>query len=215
MSSPIVASHDSEPAPPPDAAARAGLRCFPWRIAVGLAAVAAGACVIHPRNVFGEFQTAGMVASLALVILGLSLRAWAAACAGSHTRSDQIEAPQLVTYGPYAFVRNPIYLGSFTLGLGMVGLLSDPLLLVLHALVFAVFFGLIVPAEEQFLARQFGEEYARFRSAVPRFFPRLRPWSGGAARPLMWRAARGEAFIALLLVAIYGGFRVLLHLRGE
>ena len=120
---------------------------------------------------FGRWAGWGTAASSGLVALGLAIRMWAAACAGHHTRSGQIEAPRLITGGPYAFVRNPIYLGSLVLGLGMVGLLGDPWLLLPHALVFAVFFGMIVPAEEQFLAAQFGEEFARFCRAVPRAVP--------------------------------------------
>jgi len=61
----------------------------------------------------------------------------------------------------------------------------------------------IVPAEEEFLLRQFGEEYRRYRIAVPRFIPRFRPWPGGERKPFHWRAVRGELFIGLLLVGIY------------
>lgn len=157
-------------------------------------------------------ETAG---SLALVALGLALRAWAAACAGRHTRSASLEAPRLVTGGPYAHVRNPIYLGSFTLGLGIIGLLGDPWLLLPHALVFAVFFGTIIPAEEQFLAAKFGDAFARFRREVPRLIPALRPWPGRTKSAPAWCAVRGELFIALLLLGIYGGFRALLAWHGR
>ncbi len=199
----------------PVGAVRAGQRLFPWRIVVGIAGLVLGVCVIRPRGLFGEHQTAGTLVSLLLVIAGLSLRAWAAACAGGHTRSDEIEAPQLVTAGPFAFVRNPIYLGSLVLGLGMIGLLGDPWLLVPHALVFMVFFGMIVPAEEQFLARQFGEEYSRYCRNVRRLAPSLRPWAGAIARPLRWEAARGEAVIAGALVVIYGAFHAVLYFHGS
>jgi protein-S-isoprenylcysteine O-methyltransferase Ste14 len=213
MSSPV----DSQPALVriPSAWVRAGEHFFPRRIVVGIAGLCIGALLVRPRNLFGEFQLAGTAISIALIAAGLSLRAWAAACAGNHTRSSKIEAPRLVTGGPYAFVRNPIYLGSFVLGLGMVGLLGDPWLFVPHLLVFAVFFGLIIPAEEQFLERQFGEEYCRFRRAVPKLFPMLRPWRGGSRPTLCWRGARGEAKIALLLVAIYWGFRGLLLFQAS
>ena len=198
----------------PRAVVRAGRRFFPWRIVVGLCGVVVGACVVHPRNLFGDFHAIGGVVSLLLVAFGLGLRAWAAACAGGHTRSGQIEAPQLVTGGPYAFVRNPIYIGSFVLGLGVVGLLGDPWLLVPHFLVFTVFFGAIVPAEEQFLLSRYGEEYARFRAAVPKVIPRFNPWIGRVEPPRQWQAARGELVIALTVCGIYAGFRLLLFVRS-
>lgn len=191
-----------------------GRRCFPWRIVVGLAALPFGMLAVKPRNHFGEFAPIAVVVSLILVLAGLSLRAWAAAIAGDHTRSSKIEAPRLVTGGPFAHVRNPIYLGSFILGFGMVGLLGDLWLLVPHLLVFAVFFGAIVPAEENFLQRRFGEDYARYRRAVPKVIPSLRPWGARTASRPLWRAARGEAFIALLLVAIYGAFRVVIAFKS-
>ena len=190
--------------------ARAGVSCFRWRLAVGLAALPAGVMIVHPGHSSGGFGTIAAIGSCALIGLGLMLRAWAAATAGQHTRGDAIEAPQLVTGGPYAHVRNPIYLGSFVLGLGMIGVLGDPWLLIPHLLVFSIFFGMIVPAEEQFLERQFGSEFARFRDAVPKFVPTIRPWSARTERTPIWSAARGELWIALLLALIYALFRVVL-----
>jgi protein-S-isoprenylcysteine O-methyltransferase Ste14 len=207
-------ARDRTDPPPVNVAVRAGRCFFPWRIIVGLCGVAAGAYVIHPRNLFGQFQAAGATISFALIALGLGLRAWAAACAGGHTRTGHIEAPRLVTGGPYAFVRNPLYLGSFVLGLGVVGLLGDPWLLVPHLLVFTVFFGMIVPAEEQFLKSRFGDEYTRFRKAVPKAIPRINPWNGRVEYPRRWRAARGELLIGLVVLAIYVGFRAILFFRG-
>lgn len=187
----------------PTFAERVGRRLFPWRIFVGLIAVIVGGFVIRPRKMFGEYEDFAMVISAGLVLCGLGLRAWSAAAAGGHTRTETIEAPSLVTAGPYAFVRNPIYLGSFTLGLGMIGLLGDPWLLLPHLLVFAVFFGAIVPAEERFLAQTFGEEYARFCRNVPRFVPNWRAWRSHRRAQLKWKAAVGELWIALLLLTIY------------
>src|SRR5207244_12763788 len=157
----------------------------------------------------------GIIASCALVLLGLALRGWAAASAGGHTRTLAIEAPKLATGGPYAHVRNPIYLGNFILGLGMIGLIGDPWLLVPHFIFFAFFFATVVRAEEDFLARQFGEEYARYRRAVPRFFPALRPWINRTKCRLTWSAAREEAVIALILLVIYGIFRAVLFLKAR
>jgi protein-S-isoprenylcysteine O-methyltransferase Ste14 len=213
----VTSPHDvvsANPEATSTSAIRAGRRFFPWRIVVGVVGLALGAFVIRPRNLFGELQWLGAMVSFGLVLAGLGLRAWAAACAGGHTRTDVIEAPQLVTGGPYAFVRNPIYLGSLILGLGMIGLLGDPWLLIPHALVFCVFFGMIVPAEEQFLAGQFTREYADYRGAVPRMIPKIRRWPGRKERERTWNAARGELIIGLALVVIYSGFRGLLLLQG-
>lgn len=195
--------------------AAAGRHIFPVRFALGLAALVVGALVIRPGRLFGSHQLPGTAFSFCLVVGGLGLRAWAGANAGIHTRSKTIEAPRLITCGPYAYVRNPIYLGSIVLGMGMVGLLGDPRLLPVSAGVFALLYFAIIPAEEQFLRTAFGGEYQAFCSNVPRLIPRLRPWPGSVRQaPANWRAARGDLRIGLLLVAIYGGMRVILHLRG-
>ena len=187
--------------------AAVGVRIFHWRMHVGLGAVALAAFVYRPRNFFGAHATAGTAVSLLLVLAGLLLRAWAAGCAGGHTRRATIEAPCLATGGPFAYVRNPIYLASVILGLGMVGLLGDPWMLGLYVAVFVFLYTAIVPAEERFLRGQFGESYARYCANVPRLLPRLRPWPEAAQRPFDRAATVGDARLALILVAIYAGLR--------
>lgn len=187
--------------------AAVGLRIFHWRMHVGLAAVALAALLYRPRNVFGAHATAGTIVCLLLVLAGLVLRAWAAGCAGGHTRRATIEAPRLATGGPFAFVRNPIYLASTVLGLGMVGLLGDPWMLALYLAVFVFLYTTIVPAEERFLRSQFGETYIRYCAHVPRLLPRLRPWAEAESRPFDRAATVGDARLALILVAIYAGLR--------
>ena len=187
--------------------AAVGVRIFQHRLHVGLAAVLLATLVYRPRNFFGAHATAGTIVSLLLVLAGLGLRAWAAGCAGGHTRRATIEAPRLSTGGPFAYVRNPIYLASIILGLGMVGLLGDPWMLGLYIAVFVFLYTAIVPAEERFLRGQFGDAYARYCANVPRLVPRLRPWAGAEQRPFDRAATVGDARLALLLVAIYAGLR--------
>ena len=191
-----------------------GRRIFRQRMHVGLAAVALGALLIHPRPIFGAHQPAGAAASVALVLLGLAGRAWAGGSAGRHTREAGIGAPRLATGGPYAHVRNPIYLASIILGLGMVLLLGDLWMTALYAGVFIFLYTSIVPAEEQFLRTQFAAEYARYCAHVPRIFPRLRPWPGARSQPFDWTALLYEARLGLMLIAIYAGLHAAAWLRG-
>lgn len=205
-------SSPSAAQPPPSTDLRH--RIFGHRLWIGLAVVAFAALVVEPRAIFGVHQGMGIAASLALIGLGLGLRAWAGGCAGAHTRRAVIEAPRLITGGPFAYVRNPIYLASVILGLGMVALIGDPWLLGLYAGVFVLLYGAIVPAEEKFLREKFGAEYTRYCAHVPRVFPRLRAWKDAAPASFDPRSALGEARLALILVGIY----VFLHgsawLRG-
>jgi protein-S-isoprenylcysteine O-methyltransferase Ste14 len=101
-------------------------------------------------------------------VLGLAVRAWAA----GHIRKNA----QLATSGPYAFTRNPLYLGSFLLGLGFTIASGRWLLGVLFA---ALFLGIYLPVmrvEATHLAELFGKEFETYRQAVPLFFPRISPF---------------------------------------
>ena len=139
---------------------------------------------------------------------------WAAGFAGRHTRSEQIEGSKLATTGPYAHLRNPIYLGSALLGVGMVLLIGDRRLLTPCAVTLLVLYFGLIPAEEEFLSEKFREEYEAYCRHVPRFLPRLRPWANaGAEKKLFdWSAASGEWRLSLILGAIWGTFRIIASL---
>jgi protein-S-isoprenylcysteine O-methyltransferase Ste14 len=195
---------------PSNAMARAGHRLFPWRLLVGLGAVILAAFLVEPRRP----SPAWLIGSLALVGLGLALRAWAAAFAGGHTRDASISAPRLITSGPYGRVRNPIYLGTIILGCGMVGLIGDLRLIPLLFAACLLLYATIIPAEEQFLARKFGEEFSRYRRAVPCLIPRLTSWTAGSPAQPIWSNARGELSIAAILLAIQAFLRFSAWLRN-
>jgi protein-S-isoprenylcysteine O-methyltransferase Ste14 len=179
-------------------------RVFSYRLAIGLVFVAIGACIARPDTLWGQFKTIGVIGSILMIALGMALRYWAAGSAGTHTHSARIEGPRLATGGPYAFVRNPIYLGSMVLGLGMVGVIGDARLIPLYVAAFVFLYAFLIPAEERFLRQKFGPEYDSYRAAVPRIIPRCRAWSGKTSGRFHWEAARGELHLLTVLVAIYG-----------
>ena len=180
-----------------------GARIFAFRLVVGLVVAAIGIELLVPTPPFAVGYRALHICGVLLIVIGLTVRAWGAASAGSHTRSASIEAPQLVTDGAFAYVRNPIYAGSILLGIGMSCLIGDPLAFILTAATFVLLYFGIIPAEEKFLQNEFGTQYDAYCAAVPRLIPRLRPWTQGGGRAFRWRAARGELFIAAILVSIY------------
>ena len=104
--------------------------------------------------------------SLVLVLPGLMLRA---AASGTVKKNSE-----LAVTGPYAYTRNPLYLGSMLMAAGFaVALLSWPLAVLLAA-GFAVIYVPVIAGEEHFLRDTFPEfeEYCR---QVPRLLPRLTP----------------------------------------
>jgi protein-S-isoprenylcysteine O-methyltransferase Ste14 len=170
------------------------------------------ALLVEPRSVYTENDILRVLGSLGIVLIGLAGRAWAAGSAGLHTREASIKAP--LTGGPYAHVRNPIYLASIVLGFGMVGLIGDPWLLAMHVGICVFLYGAIVPAEEAFLRERFGNEYVRYCGAVPRFWPRWRRWPESEAVRFEPRALLDQVRLALVLVGIYGGLHLAAWLRG-
>ena len=86
---------------------------------------------------------------------------------------------RLVITGPYRRVRNPMYVAVVALILGQAALFADLRLLGYAALIWLAFHFFVLLYEEPTLRRTFPADYATFTAAVPRWLPRLRPWSGG------------------------------------
>ena len=140
-----------------------------WRVPLGF--VCAAVFIVLARPDRRSLAVGGAVA-----LVGLLIRAWAS----GHIRKNA----RLAVSGPYAHTRNPLYLGSFVLGLGFtVAASSGVLLFVLLGSLFAsLFLGIYWPVmrvESATLAEMFGEEYRRYAAAVPLLFPRLTPYRAG------------------------------------
>jgi protein-S-isoprenylcysteine O-methyltransferase Ste14 len=109
-----------------------------------------------------------LLCGAALAVVGGVIRGWAACT----IRKNQV----LTTTGPYAYTRNPLYLGSFLVGLGVVVGSGSLWLLALCLIFFAVVYRRTIRDEERYLEQLFGESYRRYAAAVPVFIPRLRPY---------------------------------------
>lgn len=153
---------------------------------------------------------------LGLINLGLLVRVWAIGYAGGATRSYKLRAARLVTVGPYAYVRNPIYLGNLLIGLGIVFVSGSWVALAVLAIVFSIEYGAIVSLEEEFLTRTFGDAYREYAGRVPRWLPRLRrsPAPAAASAAFSWRAVRKEPLAVLSAYAMAVSVEVGARLPG-
>lgn len=117
------------------------------------------------------FYTIGLIS----IIKGELLRIWANGHAGFvlHSRSRTLRAKALVTTGPYAVIRNPLYAGNFLIGLGFCFLTLTWWIIILYVIFFTLEYGLIILAEERFLSEKFPEEFAEYYQRVPRIIPRI------------------------------------------
>ncbi len=133
---------------------------------------------------FARPTLASMVLGFVVVVAGEALRLWGVSIAGSETRTTgAVGGTYLITNGPFAFVRNPLYLGNMLIygGIGVMSLALFPWLLVVALGWFYLQYALIVFSEEEYLASAFREDYPAYRRAVPRFLPRLTPYRSSRA----------------------------------
>ena len=145
---------------------------------------------------------------LILIAAGEGLRLWGVAVIGKGSRTRGSGVARLVTSGPYAYVRNPLYVGNFLLTLGATCvsklLWMLPVVIALYLLQYVP----IVLWEERTLSGRFGEAYAAYRREVPRWLPRWRSQPAGTAAPAyQWRGAFWSerstfGVIAVLLVVM-------------
>jgi protein-S-isoprenylcysteine O-methyltransferase Ste14 len=131
--------------------------------------------VREPLPYWAPLRVAGLL--LLATGVGALLEAFARfAVEGLGTPAPVAPTERLVVGGLYRYVRNPMYVAVEATIVGQALLLGQPILL-LYAAAFAVAVAAFVHwYEEPTLRRQFGEEYERYRTAVPAWLPRRRPW---------------------------------------
>lgn len=135
---------------------------------------------------FGKPGAFSVAVGLPTAIAGELLRCWAVGYSGETTRDDRVKAAKLVTSGPYAYVRNPLYLGNFITALGFTMAFTgknstlERCALAAAALgSMAGIYATIVPHEEQYLRERFGDDFDRYCERVPRILPQLDPAPDG------------------------------------
>ena len=124
---------------------------------------------------------ASLIAGTVVLLPGLLLRA----AASGHVRKNE----QLTTSGPYAYTRNPLYLGSIILGVGFALAARSWWIVVTMLAMFAVIYVPVIGGEERFLRQAF-PEYDDYARQVPRLWPRLTAYSsrqGAYSFTLYWK----------------------------
>ena len=151
--------------------------------------------------IFARPQPVTLLIGAAVSIIGLLIRAWSS----GHIRKNQ----NLAVSGPYAYTRNPLYFGSFLLGVGFC-IASGVWWL---ALIFmALFLGIYLPVmrvEAEDLTQIFGADFKEYEEHVPLFFPRPTAWKNFSEKfdfqlylkYREYRAALGLIFALAVLAA--------------
>lgn len=149
---------------------------------------------------------------LPLVAAGGLLRAWSA--------GYLLKTRQLAVAGPYAFTRNPLYLGRLLLftGFAVMATLPTRANLIILAGGIAIFFFYYMPRKERIecarLLQTHGEEYARYKAAVPALFPRLTPYRGSDDAGSGWHWSRFNRNREYMMLIVEAGLVALFAVRA-
>lgn len=144
-----------------------------------------GALLALPAAVLaaaGKPSAFSIAAGLPLAFVGEAVRCWAVGYSGVTTRGDAVTAPALVTAGPYAYVRNPLYVGNFLTATGFAIAFTGGNAPATRAGLIALSLGTmlavyatIVPHEEAYLRETFGAAFDDYVKRVPPVVPLATP----------------------------------------
>ena len=128
--------------------------------------VPSGFLIVLLFALFSRPTAASLAIGLPVSLLGLFLRAWAAGCLAKNQN--------LATGGPYAYTRNPLYIGTLVVAAGLAIAARSPWLALLFAAVFLFVYLPVIQLEEQHLRAIFAA-YGDYARQVPALWPRLKP----------------------------------------
>ena len=135
-----------------------------------------------------------LIVGSSIALVGLFVRA----SASGHVRKNE----QLTRSGPYAYTRNPLYLGSLVLALGFVTAARSWIIAALATAIFVFIYVPVIRSEEQFLRAKF-PEYDNYARNVPRLFPRMRPIESSSSSfslHLYWKHREYNAWVGTTMM---------------
>ncbi|MFH1799561.1 MAG: isoprenylcysteine carboxylmethyltransferase family protein [Candidatus Omnitrophota bacterium] len=143
---------------------------------------------------------------IVLIVIGELIRFWAL---GFVERKGE----KLAASGPYAFVRNPLYVGNFFLGLGVAVIVWNWIILVLFLAGFLGIYTGTIRGEEKHLREMFGRPYEDYCKNVPSFFPRLMPYTAPEKDSFLWgRIIKHHEYITVAGIFL---MLMMIHLYDE
>ena len=128
---------------------------------------------------FQKATVESLIIGFAITTLGELIRLWGVCYAGSETRTTgKVGGTFLIISGPFAYVKNPLYLGNILMyfGFGIMSLALFPYLQIVALIFFYFQYHVIISREEGYLREQFGEEYSKYYKAVPKLIPTIFPY---------------------------------------
>jgi protein-S-isoprenylcysteine O-methyltransferase Ste14 len=115
--------------------------------------------------VFARPSLMSLAIGSSIVMAGAALRTWSS----GYVKKNR----ELSMDGPYAYVRHPLYVGNFLLGLGFSLMANKWFLVIAFLAIFYVLYASVIHEEERILVQNFGKAYAEYSKNVPTFIPRF------------------------------------------
>ncbi len=168
-----------------------------------------------PLFLFGRPTMLTLIIGFLIILIGELMRFWGVSYAGGETRTSKVGASVLVTQGPFAYLRNPLYLGNMLIYFG-ISIMSNslfPFLQIIGLVYFYIQYHYIIIEEENFLRNKFKEKYDDYYSAVNKLIPKTAPYNPSkqskvkqdlkAAYKSEKRTFQGTLTIILMIILIY------------
>jgi protein-S-isoprenylcysteine O-methyltransferase Ste14 len=151
--------------------------------------------LLIPLFLFGRPTWLTLIIGFLIVITGELLRFWGVSYAGSETRTTKIGASNLVTQGPFAYVRNPLYLGNIIIYFGISIMANSlfPYLQILGLIYFIVQYIFIIKDEEEFLRNKFKDKFDDYCQSVNRLLPKFSPFDAEKQSKMKLNLSAGYA----------------------
>jgi len=129
--------------------------------------------------IFQKSTPLTLIIGFAVALVGELIRFGGVSWAGSETRTTGgVGGTFLIISGPFAYVRNPLYVGNILMyfGLGIMSFALFPYLQIVAIIFFLIQYYFIVKEEEKYLREKFKDDYKDYCKKVPAFIPRLFPY---------------------------------------
>lgn len=140
---------------------------------------------------------------IGIILIGVLVRLWATKHIGRRMPWMKKKGKKLVKTGPYAIVRNPLYIGNIIVALGLSVLSELAWFIPLLFLYLFIIYHLVVLYEEKKLLERWGDDYRAYLNEVPRWIPKLKNLYEAKGDGFNWiDALRSEA--PSILVILFG-----------
>lgn len=164
-----------------------------------------------PARLTGGNERVDMLVDLAgvlLAIIGLAIRMVARDWKSAHSKKG------LVTTGPYAIIRHPMYVASFLTSIGLCLVLGNWYFLSAFSLVYIILHAIVAKKEQRFLMNEWPEDYKRYKASVPAYLPNPITFAKRLIAREPWVTSKKAAFIRELgtMCGFFAGM-LLLDLR--